>query len=79
MGFSNIGLPGLLVIAALILLLFGRGKISEVMGEFGKGISSFKKGLSDEEKAKAAAEPRRIDNHDSVGADTTAAETKAGD
>lgn len=79
MGLSNIGLPGLLVIAALILLLFGRGKISEVMGEFGKGISSFKKGLSDEEKAKAAAEPRRIDNKENVTADSVASETKAGE
>lgn len=76
---SNIGLPGLLVIAALILLLFGRGKISEVMGDFGKGISSFKKGLSDEEKADAAAAQRQIDSKDSVGADAHASETKAGD
>lgn len=39
----------LLIIAAVILILFGRGKISEVMGDFGKGVSSFKKGMSEED------------------------------
>ncbi|MEM1132809.1 MAG: twin-arginine translocase TatA/TatE family subunit [Pseudomonadota bacterium] len=76
---SNIGLPGLLVIAALVLLLFGRGKISEVMGEFGKGISSFKKGVSEEEKAPAAPEPRRIDSAESVNTESATTETKAGE
>ena len=40
----------LLIIAAVILILFGRGKISEVMGDFGKGVSSFKKGMADEDR-----------------------------
>jgi sec-independent protein translocase protein TatA len=31
-----------------VLLLFGRGKISELMGDFGKGIKSFKQGIADE-------------------------------
>jgi len=39
-----------IIVALVVLLLFGRGRISEVMGDFGKGISSFKKGLSDAEK-----------------------------
>ena len=39
-----------IVVALVILVLFGRGKISETMGDFGKGIRSFKKGLGDEEK-----------------------------
>ena len=34
----------ILIIAVVILVLFGRGRISEMMGDFGKGISSFKKG-----------------------------------
>ncbi|MEO1729182.1 MAG: twin-arginine translocase TatA/TatE family subunit [Pseudomonadota bacterium] len=36
------------IIAVVILVLFGRGRISEMMGDFGKGISSFKKGMSEE-------------------------------
>ncbi|MBU2889324.1 twin-arginine translocase TatA/TatE family subunit [Celeribacter halophilus] len=44
---NNIGLPGLLLIAVVVLVLFGRGKISGLMGEVGKGISSFKKGVSE--------------------------------
>ena len=36
------------IIAVVILVLFGRGKISEMMGDFGKGISSFKKGMNEE-------------------------------
>lgn len=38
------------IVALVVLVLFGRGRISEVMGDFGKGISSFKKGISEAEK-----------------------------
>ncbi|WP_417247931.1 twin-arginine translocase TatA/TatE family subunit [Celeribacter sp.] len=44
---NNIGLPGLLLITVVVLVLFGRGKIAGLMGEVGKGISSFKKGVSE--------------------------------
>jgi sec-independent protein translocase protein TatA len=44
---NNIGLPGILLIAVVVLVLFGRGKISSLMGEVGKGITSFKKGVSE--------------------------------
>ena len=44
---NYIGLPGLLLIAVVVLVLFGRGKISSLMGEVGKGITSFKKGVND--------------------------------
>ena len=47
---NNIGLPGLLLIAVVVLVLFGRGKISGLMGEVGKGITSFKKGVSEGNK-----------------------------
>ena len=48
----------ILIVVVLIVLLFGgRGKISAIMGDMGKGITSFKKGLKDEVKdAKDAAE-----------------------
>ena len=41
-GFANT------IVVALVVLLFGRGKISELMGDVAKGIKSFKKGMSDE-------------------------------
>ena len=44
---NNIGLPGLLLIAIVVLVLFGRGKISSLMGEVGKGITAFKRGVSE--------------------------------
>lgn len=57
---NNIGLPGLLLIAVVVLVLFGRGKISSLMGEVGKGITAFKKGVDEgkkeiEDEAAAAA------------------------
>ena len=45
--FNNVGLPGLILIAVVVILIFGRGKISSMMGEFGKGITSFKKGINE--------------------------------
>ena len=36
------------IVVVLVVLLFGRGKISSLMGDVAKGIKSFKKGLSDE-------------------------------
>lgn len=38
-----------LVVALVVLLLFGRGKISELMGDVAKGIKSFKKGMAEED------------------------------
>ncbi len=37
----------LAIIAIVVLVLFGRGKISSLMGEVGKGITAFKKGVKD--------------------------------
>lgn len=55
MGLGNIGLPGLLLIAVVVLVLFGRGKISSLMGEVGKGITSFKKGINEGKEELEAA------------------------
>jgi sec-independent protein translocase protein TatA len=44
---NNIGLPGLILIAVVLLVLFGKGKVSSLMGEVGKGITAFKKGVAD--------------------------------
>ncbi|MBP6677585.1 MAG: twin-arginine translocase TatA/TatE family subunit [Paracoccus sp.] len=58
---NNIGLPGLLLIAVVVLVLFGRGKVSSLMGEVGKGITAFKKGVKDgaEEYDQAANEAKK--------------------
>ena len=45
--FNNIGPMGLILIAIVVLVLFGRGKVSSLMGEVGKGITAFKKGVKD--------------------------------
>ncbi|MEM8789378.1 MAG: twin-arginine translocase TatA/TatE family subunit [Pseudomonadota bacterium] len=52
---NNIGPMGLILIAVVVLVLFGRGKISSMMGEVGKGITSFRKGLDDGKKEIEAA------------------------
>ena len=44
----QIGFWQIAIVVALIVLLFGRGKISELMGDVAKGIKSFKKGLTDD-------------------------------
>ncbi|MCC5988110.1 MAG: twin-arginine translocase TatA/TatE family subunit [Pararhodobacter sp.] len=44
---NNAGPWGLLLIAIVVLVLFGRGKIAGLMGEVGKGITAFKKGVKD--------------------------------
>ena len=44
---NNIGPMGFLLIAVVVLVLFGRGKVSSLMGEVGKGITAFKKGVND--------------------------------
>ncbi|MGH0240984.1 twin-arginine translocase TatA/TatE family subunit [Sinorhizobium meliloti] len=42
-----------LIVLAVVLLLFGRGKIPELMGDVAKGIKNFKKGMGDDEVASA--------------------------
>ena len=51
-----------LVVGLVVMLLFGRGKISELMGDVAQGIKAFKKGMSDDEAAKTEtpADPKII-------------------
>lgn len=44
---NNIGPAGLILIAIVVLVLFGRGKVAGLMGEVGKGITSFKRGIKE--------------------------------
>ena len=48
MGFGSIW--HWVIVLMVVLVLFGRGRVSEIMGDFGKGIKSFKQGLGDDEK-----------------------------
>lgn len=45
----NIGVWQIVIIAIVVVLLFGRGKISDLMGDVAKGITSFKKGLNEKD------------------------------
>jgi sec-independent protein translocase protein TatA len=49
-----------LVVVVVVLLLFGRGKISELMGDMAQGIKAFKKGMSDD-TTEAKVEPAKTD------------------
>jgi sec-independent protein translocase protein TatA len=66
-----------LILGAVVLLLFGgKGKISDLMGDFAKGIKSFKKGLADDETPPAAA-PQSLDHRPSVEAGQASQSQKA--
>lgn len=53
-----------LIVAIVVLLLFGRGKISELMGDLAKGIKSFKQGMADDDQASPApSQPARTIDH----------------
>jgi sec-independent protein translocase protein TatA len=53
----DFGLPELLTILVLVILLFGVGRISKVAGELGKGIRSFKDGISGKGETKDETQP----------------------
>jgi sec-independent protein translocase protein TatA len=57
----SIGPWQIIIIVLLVVLLFGRGKISELMGDVAKGIKSFKKGLADDTEA-ATEEAKTIEH-----------------
>ena len=52
------------IVLLVVMLLFGGGRISGLMGDVAKGIKSFKKGMSDEESEAKTAERRSLDAHD---------------
>jgi len=59
----------IIVLAVGLLLFGGRGKISELMGDFAKGIKSFKKGLAEEPETDSdKAEMKTIDHQNSPAA-----------
>jgi sec-independent protein translocase protein TatA len=63
-----------IVVVVVVLLLFGRGKISELMGDVAQGIKSFKKGMADDEKTADTTKPdsmKTIDHNAPTGAAST--------
>jgi sec-independent protein translocase protein TatA len=65
-----------IVVIAVVLLLFGRGKISDLMGDVAQGIKAFKKGMQDDEKPAEKAEPVKTIDH--ANTPTAAARTDVG-
>lgn len=59
-----------LIVLAVVLLLFGRGKIPELMGDVAKGIKNFKKGMSDEDSAAVEDKGKTVEHRtdETVGA-----------
>ena len=59
---GNIGWTGIIIIAILIVILFGKGKISSIMGDLAKGIKSFKKGMSDDPSTRSDSSEKDSDS-----------------
>lgn len=76
MGFGS--LWHWIIVLLVVLILFGRGRVSEIMGDFGKGIKSFKQGLSEDEKAAADKPSPRIEGpaHEAKPASEAAADAR---
>ncbi len=71
-----------IVVGIVVMLLFGRGKISDLMGDVAKGIKSFKKGMADDEAenkpaATVPADPARVAEQAAPAASTAHAEPGA--
>tara|TARA_B100001559_G_scaffold319365_1_gene328573 strand:- start:240 stop:440 length:201 start_codon:yes stop_codon:yes gene_type:complete len=62
---GNIGWTGIIIIAILVVILFGKGKISSIMGDLAKGIKSFKKGMSDDSSSSTDDPNNNSDNSNS--------------
>lgn len=66
-----------MVVAVIVLLLFGRGKISELMGDVAQGIKAFKKGMQEDKPEEAAKDaPVKTIDHASGTASSPSSETK---
>jgi sec-independent protein translocase protein TatA len=68
MNFGNIGFTEILLIAVVVLLLFGAKRLPEIGASMGKSITAFKRGLSDMDKSvrEGIKEERRLPEADTV-------------
>ena len=67
-----------IIVIAVVLLLFGRGKISDLMGDVAQGIKAFKKGMADDDKVEKAEEKKPIDHQATQAAAPQPETRKAG-
>lgn len=67
---GSIGIWQIAIVAVLVVLLFGRGKISELMGDLAKGIRNFKEGMAEEDEAEGDDPAERL-AHDEHTVDVT--------
>ena len=57
-----------LIVIVVVLLLFGRGKISDLMGDVASGIKAFKKGMAEDDTAAKSEPPKSIDHQAAANA-----------
>jgi sec-independent protein translocase protein TatA len=80
----GLGWQHILIFGVIVLLLFGRGKISELMGDVAKGIKAFKKGMTEEEPkpeteaSAATTTPKAIEHREGQPVAQSVAERKTG-
>jgi sec-independent protein translocase protein TatA len=72
----SIGIWQILLVVALVVLLFGRNKISDLMGDVAKGIKSFKKGMAEDESEEATTIDH--DTAEPIAAKSAEEKTKVG-
>ena len=71
----SIGFWQIAIVVVLVVLLFGRGKISSLMGDVAKGIKSFKKGMSDSsDQASSISSPSKEASSEETSSEETSSE-----
>ena len=73
---GGIGPWQIIIVAVLVILLFGRGKISHLMGDVAKGITSFRKGMK-EGADELSDEPKNLSNGSTIDGEVVKSEEKA--
>ena len=75
----SIGFWQIAIVVVLVVLLFGRGKISSLMGDVAKGIKSFKKGMSDNPDQTSSISSKETSNEDLKESNEDSKETSSED
>jgi sec-independent protein translocase protein TatA len=64
-----------ILVILVVVLLFGRGKVSDLMGDVAKGIKSFKKGLAEDEPTTTSVDPKPIEQQTAVKSEAEKAQS----